>query len=200
MSTVLPATVTDTVELPPPAWHPGSSLQRALAARHSTRRFRPEGLPLQTLSSLLWAAFGINRPDSGGRTAPSAHDWQEIDVHVVLADAAYRYEAASHRLLLSRRGDLRGHTGQQDFVATAPVNLVYVADYERMTEAEADECEFLSAVDAGCIAQNVYLSCAAFGLGTVVRGLIDRRTLAHALGLAPTQRILLAQSVGFAAA
>jgi nitroreductase len=81
-------------------------------------------------------------------------------------------------------------------VATAPLNLVYVVDFERMTSARDEERGFLAGADAGCIAQNVYLCCAAMGLATVVRGLIDRRSLAHALGLAPTQRIALALSVG----
>lgn len=89
------------------------------------------------------------------------------------------------------------HTGTQNFVATAPVNLVYVADFARMSESRDDERGFLAGADAGCIAQNIYLYCAGAGLATVVRGLIDRRVLAHALNLTATQRIALAQTLGY---
>ena len=196
MSTIPLDLGTDILALPPPALPRDAGLEQALRARRSTRELRPDPLPLSLLSTLLWSAFGVNRPH-GGRTAPSAHDWREIDVHAVLAEGAYRYDAPAHRLVLVSALDLRADTGVQDFVAGAPLNLVYVADFARMSGARADEREFLAGCDAGCIAQNVYLCCAASGLGCVVRGLVDRRRLAHALGLAPTQRIALAHSVGF---
>lgn len=189
---------TDTVALPKPVLPSGVTLEDALKGRSSARAFLPEPLPLETLSGLLWAGFGINRP--GGRTAPSAHNWQEIDVFVVLPEGAYRYEAQRHRLLLVKAQDLRGATGTQDFVAAAPLNLVYVADFARMPGASAEERGFFAGADAGCIAQNVYLYCAAAGLATVVRGRIDRRQLAAALGLTRTERIALAQTVGYPAA
>jgi SagB-type dehydrogenase family enzyme len=200
MSTITLDLQTDTVVLPQPALPHTTTLEQALKSRHSTRDFLPEALSLQALSALLWSAFGINRRDSGGRTAPSAHNWQEIDVFVVLPEGAYRYEAQGHRLLLVKAEDLRSATGMQDFVATAPLNLVYVADFARMPEVRPVDRDFLAGADAGCIAQNVYLFCAGAGLATVVRGLIDRRKLAAALGLSKTQRVALAQTVGRPAA
>ncbi|AVQ85615.1 MULTISPECIES: nitroreductase family protein [unclassified Variovorax] len=179
---------------PTPASMP---LDKALQRRRSTREFLPDTFSLQALSSLLWAAFGVNREQQGGRTAPSAHDWKEIDVYAVLAAGAYRYEARTHRLYLVKRADMRALTGLQDFVATAPVNLVYVADFDRMAEVNERDRPFLAGADAGCIAQNVYLHCAAAGLVTVVRASIDRRALAQGLGLRTTQRITLAQTVGY---
>lgn len=131
-----------------------------------------------------------------GRTAPSAHNWQEISIFAVLPEGAFRYDGKSHRLLLVKAEDLRASTGTQDFVAAAPLNLVYVADFARMHEARPEDQPFLAGADAGCIAQNVYLYCAGAGLATVVRALIDRRRLAQALGLSRTERIALAQSVG----
>ncbi len=172
---------------------------RALRARRSSRAFAPRPIPLSLLSTLLWAAFGVNRPQSGGRTAPSAHDWQEIDIYAALADATYRYDAKAHQLAPVAAKDLRALTGVQDFVGTAPLNLVYVADFARMKDASAEDRVFFSAADAGVIAQNVYLYCASAGLATVVRGLVDRRKLAPALGLRQDQRIVLAQTVGFPA-
>ena len=198
MSTVELNLETDTVVLPKPAWSGGATLERALRQRCSRRVFRADALPLQTLSNLLWAAFGINRPESGGRTAPSAHNWQEVCVFAVLAEGAYRYDAKEHRLLLAKAQDLRGLTGTQDFVAGAPLGLVYVADFARMTDARPEEKPFFAGADAGFIAQNVYLFCACHDLATVVRGLVDRRALAQALGLLRNERIALAQTVGMA--
>ena len=196
MSTIPLNLETDIVQLPPPQISPATALEQALRGRHSSRNFLPDALSLEMLSSLLWAAFGLNRRESGGRTAPSALNWQEIDVFAVLAEGSFRYDATQHRLMLVKAEDLRAATGTQDFVATAPVNLVYVADFGRMLGVRGDEREFLAGADAGCIAENVYLFCAAVGLGTVVRGLIDRRRLANALGLSKTERVTLAQTVG----
>lgn len=199
MSTIELNLETDTVVLPHESL-PQTMLKSAFSARRSTRSFLLDEVPLRMLSALVWVAGGINRRSRQGRTAPSAHDWQEIDVYVVLREGAYRYDASSHQLLLVRAEDLRASTGVQDFVAQAPVNLVYVADLARMTDSTEEERGFLAGADTGFMAQNVYLYCAAAGLGTVVRGLIDRKRLAAALGLRPTQRITLAQTVGYPAA
>lgn len=199
MSTIPLNLETDTVVLPPPSLPGDITLGRALQRRRSTRSFTTDPLPLAAVSALLWCAFGINRPESGGRTAPSAHNWQEIDVYAVLAEGAYRYDPRAHLLALVNAVDLRAATGLQDFVADAPLNLVYVADFSKMSDSREEERSFVAGADAGCIAQNVCLYCAGAGLGTVVRGLINRRELAHALGLRPTQRIALAQTVGYGA-
>ena len=196
-NTAIDRVIDESIYLPPPRLSSPATLAQALASRRSARAFGPEPLPLAVLSALLWSADGINRQDSGGRTAPSAHNWQETEVYAVLREGAYRYDAPAHRLCHVTADDLRGATGAQDFVAGAPLNLVYAADFTRMREASAEERTFLAGADAGCIAQNVYLFCAGVGLATVVRGLIDRASLALALGLGPTQRITLAQSVGY---
>lgn len=190
---------TGAIKLPPPETSGGMPLMQALKARHSTREFAATPLPPQGLSNLLWAASGVNRPHTGQRTAPSAHDWREIDVYVATADGAYRYDPLTHTLKRVAAGDIRHLTGVQDFVATAPVNLVYVADFDRMSGASADDKAFYSAADAGFIAQNVYLYGASAGLAVVVRGLVDREALGAALGLKKHQRIILSQSVGYPA-
>jgi SagB-type dehydrogenase family enzyme len=141
----------------------------------------------------------VNRTDSGKRTAPSARDWREIEVLVATAEGAYRYDPQTHVLRQVVAGDIRRLTGTQDFVATAPVNLVYVADLKRMGDAGAEQKALYSAADSGFIAQNVYLFCASAGLATVVRGSVDREALAAALGLSSHQQIILAQSVGYPA-
>jgi SagB-type dehydrogenase family enzyme len=188
-----------TVRLPPPETGGGMPLMQALLARHSTREFDARPLPAQQLANLLWAAGGINRAETGKRTAPSARDWREIDVYAVIADGAFRYDARSHSLVRVAAGDLRALTGAQDFVAKAPLNLVYVANFGRMGDASEHDQAFYSATDTGFMAQNVYLYCASAGLGVVVRGLVDREALAAALGLGSRQRVTLAQTVGYPA-
>jgi nitroreductase len=200
MSTTTFAQESRVIKLPPPQTSGAGDLLHALKSRKSTRAFSARPLPQELLSTLLWAAFGINRPASGGRTAPSAHGWQEIDVYAALPEALYRYDAGAHALTLAVARDLRPLTGVQDFVATAPLNLVYTADFARMKDASEADRTFFAATDAAVIAQNVYLFCAAMKLAVVVRGLVDRKRLAPAMGLRREQRIVLAQTVGFPAA
>ena len=188
------------LQLPPPQTLRNTPLIDALKLRKSSREFSDRELPLGVLSALLWAAFGINRPDSGKRTAPSARNWQEIDVYAVLAEGTFRYDAGAHTLQRKASGDLRALTGFQDFVGRAPLNLVYVANLARMSDASAEDKAFYLAADAGFVAQNVYLVCAAEGLATVVRGLVNRKALAAEMGLHTDQKIVLAQTVGYPAA
>jgi SagB-type dehydrogenase family enzyme len=170
---------------------------QVLKDRSTSRSFSARKLPPQVLSNLLWAAFGINRPESGHRTAPSAMDRQEIDIYVATAEGLYVYEAKTHVLQPVLAGDIRDMTGRQPFVADAPVNLVYVADLGRMGKASKEEQDLYSAADTGFVSENVYLFCASEGLATVVRGSIDRETLAKAMRLRPDQKIILAQTVGY---
>ncbi|HVP58363.1 MAG TPA: nitroreductase family protein, partial [bacterium] len=114
-----------------------------------------------------------------------------------LEEGAYLYDAKANELKPILAKDVRGATGAQPFVASAPLDLVYVADYARMGKADDDTKKFYSACDTGFISQNVYLYCASEGLGTVVRGYVDKEGLAKALSLAPTQHVVLAQTVGY---
>jgi len=184
------------VPFPTPQIQAGRPLMQVLKERKSSRAFSPEKLPPQVLSNLLWAAFGVNRPESGKRTAPSAMNWQEIDIYVATADGLYLYDAKGNQLLPVAGEDVRAQTGTQPFVKDAPVNLVYVADLARTRSSSTDRDIYVAA-DTGFIAQNVYLFCASEGLATVVRGSIDRPALAKAMRLRPDQRIILAQTVGY---
>jgi len=187
----------DLVKLPAPEIRHGLALMIALRDRHSSREFSPEPLSEQLLSNLLWAAFGVNRPDSGGRTAPSAQNWQEIDLYVASAAGLFVYDAPSHALRQMLRHDIRSSTGLQAFAGEAPVDLIYVADFSRTGTAEEEERRLYSVANTGFIAQNVYLFCASEGLATVVRGAIDRPALAKTMKLTSDQRIILAQTVGY---
>jgi nitroreductase len=185
------------IRLVEPQMEGGRPLMQVLKERKSSRAFSTEQLPAQVLSNMLWAAFGINRPDSGKRTAPSARNWQEIDVYVATADGLYLYEARGHLLRRVLAEDIRALTGRQPFVGEVPINLIYVADFSRMGGAADEDKVLYSAAGTGFISQNVYLYCASEGLATVVRGLVDRQALAKAMKLRSDQRVILAQSVGY---
>lgn len=194
-----PAIIGEPIGLPLPTKLGGRPLMEALAARKSSREFALQQLDPLILSDLLWAACGINRRDDY-RTAPSARNWQEIDVYVALAHGLFLFDPHHSQLDWVLRDDIRALTGQQEFVGSAPVNLIYVADLTRMQgSADRDEQRFYAALDTGVIAQNVYLFCASAGLATVVRGLIDRRALALRMGLRSEQRVIAAQTVGYPA-
>jgi nitroreductase len=170
-----------------------------LKDRRTTRTFTETKLSDQTLSNLLWAAWGLNRPEHNLHTAPSASNQQEIDVYVALEEGLYLYEPKAHELKPVLAKDLRKASGTQRFVKNVPVNLICVADYGRMYSARPTPKEikdFYSAANTGFISQNVYLFCASEGLGTVIRGLVDRDTLAKEMNLRSDQVITLAQSVG----
>jgi len=183
------------ITLPAPQQQGGMPLMQALKERKSTREYSIKKLSPQVLSNLLWAAFGISRTD-GRRTAPSARNFQETDIYTVMQEGVYRYDAKENMLKLVAAGDYRKKTGAQAFVATAPLNLVYVADYSKMKGSKADQ-ELYSSADVGFISQNVYLFCASEGLATVVRGWVNRDECAKVLKLGGKNKIVLTQTVGY---
>lgn len=197
-ATLAVAQETKVVALPKPQMTGGRPLMEVLKDRKTSRAFSNKALPMETLSNLLWAACGVNRPD-GRRTAPTAMNAQEIDVYVAMADGLYLFDAKAHALNLVVAKDLRGATGGQAFVREAPVNLIFVADLAKFRRASDADKAFYSATDTGYISQNVYLYCASEGLATVVRGSVNRQELSQAMGLRPDQSIILAQTVGYPA-
>jgi nitroreductase len=186
------------IPLPPPQTQGGIPVMQALKQRRTTREFKPEQLPAQVLANLLWAGFGINRPESGQRTAPSAMNSQEVDIYVALPEGLYVYGPKASQLKGVLTGDFRTRTSGQAFARNSAAVLIYVADLPRLTKAKPDQRPFYAAFDAGCISQNIYLYCASEGLATVVFDL-DRTPLAAAMKLKPDQKIILAQAVGFPA-
>jgi nitroreductase len=191
-ASLVPAQELKPIPLPKPQTEGGMPLMQALKERKSGREFSPEKLPPQVLSNLLWAAWGINRPD-GKRTAPSAMNRQQMEIYVVMAEGLYLYNAKAHQLDPVLKEDLRAATGGQPFVGQAAVNLVYVA--RKAGTGQGDDSSAFA--ETGFIAQNVYLYCASAGLTTVVRGGLDRAAMAKAMKLAPEQKITLAQTVGY---
>jgi SagB-type dehydrogenase family enzyme len=187
------------IHLPPPETNVGLPLMQALSRRTSTKEFDEKIVSREHLSNLLWAAFGINRPDSGKRTAATAVNCQDIQIYVVLPTAAYVYDAQGHCLNPVVARDVRSLAATQTYAQVAAIQLVYVSDYSKMADSFKDKKPIYAAFHAGAISQNVYLYCASAGLATVVRDGVDREGLKDALKLNEHQVVVMAQSVGYAA-
>lgn len=174
-----------------------ATLMQALRERHSTREYAATELSQAELADLLWAAVGVNRPDEGKRTAPTAMNRQEVDVYVATAGGAYLYDAAAHSLKRVCTDDVRPLVAAgQDFAATAPVALIIVTDFQKLGNPSADRTRLMGAADAGIVSQNISLFCAAAGLATVPRATMDEPALRRALHLRNSQMPLLNHPVG----
>lgn len=178
--------------LPLPVKTGGKPLMEVLNERKSTKgNYVNKDLDLQTLSNLLWSAYGFNRPDK--RTVPSAGNGQELSVYVLLNNGAYLYDAKENKLISIADGSFKHLLAnqQQPYVNDVPVHLVYVGN---MDKSKAGRDGIL--IDTGYISQNVYLFSASNGLGTVARASFDRKQLPSALKLTEKQEIVLVQAVG----
>jgi len=184
------------IDLPAPQKSGGMPLMEALAKRSTARAFDTKEISMQQLSNLLWAAFGVNRPD-GKHTAPSARNFQETDIYVLIKQGAYVYDANNNRLDQVLAEDIRNLGGSQAFVKDAPVTLIFVADLAKMGSGDNEGKKNTANIDVGYISQNVYLYCASEGLATGARGSVDRSALGPKLNLRSDQTIILAQSVGY---
>ncbi|GAB6395665.1 MAG: SagB/ThcOx family dehydrogenase [Bacteroidales bacterium] len=177
----------------------GQPLQKVFGNRKSDRAFASDRVKAQDLSTLLWAANGINRPD-GKRTAPSAMNVQDVDVYVILPEGAYLYDAKEHALNPVAAGDHRAAVaGGQDFVKDAPLILVLASDLSRLSRGRAidENIKLMGAVDVGIVCENINLVCAGLGLATVPRASMDREELARVLKLKDTQLLLINNPVGY---
>jgi nitroreductase len=186
------------IDLPPPMMEGGRSLMQSLKDRQSIRDYSERPLPKQILSNLLWAAWGVNRAQSDGRTAPRWRGVYALDVYLAMADNVWRYEPKSHRIVLHMPGDLRAQTTiGQPFVATAPLNLIYAFDMSKLSGTTESEAIAAAAACVAMVGENVYLYCASEGLATVFRQSVPGAKLAAALKLPARQIIQFAQTVGY---
>ncbi|MDR2935366.1 MAG: nitroreductase family protein [Candidatus Adiutrix sp.] len=180
---------------------PGLTVLKALQNRKSDRAFADRDLDLRHLSEVLWAAGGINRqemPGGGvGRTAPSGRNVQAIEIFAVTRDGVYRYDPPAHELKLVTGGDHRAQAGDQDYVAAAPLNLIYVADLNKFTSGGEADKKLAAAIDLGHISENVYLYCASAGLNVVARTSIKPGNLASALKLEAGRLPMMGQTIGY---
>ena len=185
------------IQLKAPEKKAGLSVMETLANRHSTREFSNKNLTLQELSNLLWAANGINRPEKGMKTAPSAMNAQEVDVYVCMEEGAFLYDAKSNQLQPVIQEDLRGLVGgKQTFVKNAPVVLLMVSDLSKLPGGNSEQTKLMAAIDAGIVSQNISIACSGLGLITVPRASMDKEALAQKLKLKSTQLLLMNNPVG----
>jgi len=187
----------DLIQLPAPEKEGGKPLMEALNERSSSRTFTGRELSQQTLSNLLWAAFGINREESGKRTAPTSHNVQDIDIYLTTQEGAFLYIPGKHALKQVVKEDVRAFMGKQDFTATAALNLVYVSDFSKYERGTETTRKITASAHCGFIGQNVYLFCASEGLSTVFRAWIDPEIMHKKLGLQPNQHVIYSQTVGY---
>lgn len=194
---VVAASPLEVQKLPAPAL-PEMSLKEALQKRSSQRAFSSQPLDSQALSNLLWSANGVNRPEKGGRTAPTAYDWRYVDIYLLDAAGVGRYNAETHAIERLSNTDLREKAGAQDFVKLAALTIILVSDEAKMLKNESHGLKpIFSGVSIGAVVQNIYLLCAIEGLNVVVRASIDRDPLHDALGLRSEQKIIVAQTIGY---
>ena len=187
-----------TIKLPNPNKSRGPALMQAFNDRQSIREYSSERIRPQDLSDLLWAAYGINRPD-GKRTAPSTRNLLAVEMYVILPEGAYHYNAAEHSLIPVIAGDFRAAVAStQDFARTAPLSIVLVADMNKFGNMD-EQSKLMAAVDVGVISQNINLACAGMGLATVTRGTMDQATLKTALKLTDMHLLLINHPVGYPA-
>ena len=186
--------------MPTPDFSGGKSLMQAMKDRKSSHSLGSCVISDIRLSTLLWAANGVNRritnnSNTGMRTAPSVKNFQEIELYVFIVSGIYRYDAPNHHLKLIRAGDYRKDCGMQAFFAEIPLALCLVANFSRMGKFDEKKRNFYSATDAGYVSQNIYLFCASEGLATTACGLIDRKHL-HQLLFLNNAKAMLSHPVG----
>lgn len=184
------------VKLPLPETGMEKPFRKAMDGRKTIRRFSEEPLSDELVSSLLWCAYGYNRPNDQRRTAPSAINAQEYDIYVFTREGIFQYNAKDNALELIAKDDSRAKVSEQKFFGQAPVVIVLVANYDRMTRfTEKADRDFYAAVDAGYISQNIYLFCSSADLGTVACGAINRDAIQKMIGF-KNGRAMLAHPVG----
>ena len=176
----------------------GLPVMEALSLRVSATEFTDTKLSLQDLSDLLWAANGVNRKETGKRTAPSAMNSQDIDVYVFAEEGAYFYDAAKHILNPVVSGDQRGLVaGNQVEFAKAAVILVLVSDISRFKSGDKPSKLSWAAMDAGIVSQNIAIFCAGTGLNTRPRATMDLEKLQSILHLKDSQHLILNNPVSY---
>ncbi len=184
------------ITLPQPSKTGGKDIMESLWARHSDREYAVTPLTLQELSDIMFAAGGINRPEDGRITAPSAMNRQEIDIYAFLPEGTYKYDKAGHKLVKVADGDRRDLVAdRQDFAKTAPLCVVLVGNFDTFGRNDERSVMMVSA-DAGIACENVALMCAGMGLSTVPRASMDHAGISALLGLPASQVPILNLPVG----
>lgn len=169
--------------LPAPDKTVGTTIMEAMSNRRSIREYSSREFSDQELSNLLWASMGQNRPD-GRLTAPSCRNFQEIRLFLFDAKGVSEYIPATHSLNVVVEGDYRHLVaGLQDFVNSAPISLVMIADMSKFGDMNPEHAKIMAAVDAGIVSQNVSVACAGLGFATVPRASMEADAIVKLLNL-----------------
>ena len=179
------ANASDLTKLPQPDKSGNATLIQALENRQSIKEFADKDLDNKTLSSILWAAYGVNRTD-GHRVIPTAMNQKDLSIYVFKKDGIFLYNADENGLHPITNKDNRALFMTQDYMSNVPVILVYTGSTEDY-----------AAMHAGSAYQNVGLYAAAYGLANVVRGFFDKADVEKVLNLPKGQRVIISQAVGF---
>ncbi|MBQ0080515.1 MAG: SagB/ThcOx family dehydrogenase [Alistipes sp.] len=186
-------------KLPAPSQKRGTDIMTALQARRSIRTYSERILSKQDLSDVLWAAQGVNRPEEGKLTSPTARNRQEIIIYVFTKKGISKYDKTNHSLIDIRKGDYReAVAGNQKRFATAPLFLVMIASTTQFGNKSAHALEMMAA-DAGIVSENINLFAAATGLCTVTRGIMDKKKVLSILNLDDSFNCILNNPIGYPA-
>ena len=182
-------------KLPQPDMQLNETLMEALRKRRSDREFNAERMiSEQQLSQLLWAACGVNRADRKLLTIPTAINAQDIQVYVCRKDGVSLYQPYDNTLVKVTDTDVREMLAErQQNMKTAPLFLLIVSNQEKFRNKN----EIYGAMDAGYSSQNICLMCAALGLKTVPRAMMNKEGVAKALGLNEQQILELNHPIGY---
>jgi len=198
---------TPTISLPDPRLKGEMTLEEAILKRRSRRDLKDSPLTLAEVSQILWAAQGIT-DETGLRAAPSAGALYPLELYLVvgergvegLEEGVYHYLPQSHSLEPTLEGDVRQTLArlslEQMFIAEAPLSLLITAEYERTTRKYGDRGVRYVHMEAGHVAQNVYLQAEALVLGTVTVGAFQDEEIAQALALPSSYRPLYVMPIG----
>ncbi len=186
------------ISLNPPDLTIGSNTMKTFSDRASVREFDSTMLNIQDLSNLLWAANGVNRKESGKRTAPSAQNAQDIDIYVCMKTGIYFYDGQKHLLNLVAEGDYRKFTEwKKEATTLAPVICLMVSDISRFKFGPDSLKTVWGAIDAGIVSQNICIFCAAVGLSTRPRAGMNQEKLREVLKLKDSQLLLMNNPVSY---
>lgn len=192
------------INLLPPEINEGITVKQSLARRHSTREFSSKPLSLKNLSEVLWACYGVNRPDTGQRTSPSACAVYPLRLFALMEDGIYAYDPLKHCLNQVVEGDFRDQIASQDFAKTAPLNILVYSDYSAfesapdfLREAIKGKELWMSCLDTGASLENAYLYCTCAGLNVIERMMVDYKIFAQKCNLPPSYRYIASLTVGY---
>jgi SagB-type dehydrogenase family enzyme len=191
------------IKLLPPLKDMDFPLMKAIEMRRTKRKWKNELLSLQEISDLCWVACGetksATKRSKNRRTVPSGCNSQLITLHVALDSGVYKYFEPMHNLELITDSDIRPIIGTQKMMQSAPLGLIYVADFSKRTgiiKSNPNDKMFVAGTEAGLMSQNVYLYSSATGLNTVLIALVNRDKLREVMGLHEDEIVIYTQVVG----